>query len=426
MLLQGKHDSIPEKNSPKAFPMSLNTNKFIRIAEFLHQNNSNSLLLDMMNLAKIYFPSNESIALLRAKVLLANRQKKSAVESLITWQRKNYLSSKAMNLIVMIENEPHSAEIKKYAFWSVIVDPSKEFGISQLLGFSYSKNELQKEIKILYWLSTFFEPNDSRFVVLLRKEFERDRDAFFDLLNSLIEKHPSQPWLRYFRALLGVVLENQQEIEQDVQFLKKDRKNDFLARSIDCIKGLGKSKVDIFYNRLDLFKFALNISEINNYFSDDLILEFGVYKGKSTRMISSLINRKLHAFDSFFGLPEDWENEPAGSYSNEGEIPQLPKNVIVHKGLFSDTLPIFKEKYNQKVRFLHIDCDLYTSTSDIFKYMGSRFQQGTVIVFDEYFGYPGFENHECRAFEEFLQLSDRKTKILAIGPFTNQLAIQLL
>ena len=121
--------------------MSMNTNKFIRIAKFLHQNNSNPLLLDMMNLAEIYFPSNEDIALLRAKVLLANGKKNSAIESLLIWQRKNYLSSKAMNLIVMIRNEPLCKEIKKYACWSVIVDPSKEFGISQLLGFSKVNNQ---------------------------------------------------------------------------------------------------------------------------------------------------------------------------------------------------------------------------------------------------------------------------------------------
>ena len=221
-------------------------------------------------------------------------------------------------------------------------------------------------------------------------------------------------------------MENQQEVDQDIQFLQENRKNDFLAKSIDCIKGLGKSRIDVFHKRSDLLKFALNIAEINKKSSDDLILEFGVYKGKSTQMISSLINRKLHAFDSFCGLPEAWENEPAGSYSNEGEIPRLPKNVIIHKGLFSDTLPLFIEKYNQNVGFLHIDCDLYTSTAEVFKYMANRFQNGTVIVFDEYFGFPGFENHECRAFEEFLQISDRRTKILAIGPFTNQLAIQLL
>lgn len=406
--------------------MSININKFIRIAKFLYQNSSDILLLDMMNFAKIYFPSNEDIALLRSKVLLANGQKNSAVESLLIWQKENYPSSKAMNLIVMIHNDSNSDEIKKYAFWSVIIDPSQEFSISQLLGFSFPENELQREIKILYWLSTFFGTHDPRFGILLRKEFQRDREVFLDLLNILVEKHPSQSWLRYFRALLGVVLENQQEIDQDIQFLRRDRKNDFLAKSIDRIKVFGRSKVDVFYQRSDLFKFALNISEMNKKSSDDLIIEFGVYQGKSTRMISSLINRRLHAFDSFFGLPEAWENEPAGSYSNEGEIPKLPKNVVIHKGLFSDTLPIFKEKYNQNIIFLHIDCDLYTSTAEIFKYMESRFQCGTVIVFDEYFGYPGFDNHECRAFEEFLHWSDRKAKILAIGPFTKQLAIQLL
>ena len=71
-----------------------------------------------------------------------------------------------------------------------------------------------------------------------------------------------------------------------------------------------------------------------------LILEFGVRKGKTTKEISKRIeNRICHGFDSFEGLPEDWSGQPysKGAYSENGKIPKVPKNVIIHKGWFKDT-----------------------------------------------------------------------------------------
>ena len=43
-----------------------------------------------------------------------------------------------------------------------------------------------------------------------------------------------------------------------------------------------------------------------------LILEFGVYKGTTTRIIrnSLPLDYKIYGFDSFEGLPEDWKNTP--------------------------------------------------------------------------------------------------------------------
>ena len=79
-----------------------------------------------------------------------------------------------------------------------------------------------------------------------------------------------------------------------------------------------------------------------------------------------------------------------------GKIPAVEPNVKLHVGLFSETLPVFVSALHEDVTFLHVDCDLYSSTKDIFVNLGDRVKSGTVIVFDEYMNYPGWKYHEWK------------------------------
>ena len=58
----------------------------------------------------------------------------------------------------------------------------------------------------------------------------------------------------------------------------------------------------------------------------------------------------------------------------------------------------------QHVSFLHVDSDLYSSAATVFGELGRRrfVRPGCVVVFDELFNFPGFEQHELRALWEFL------------------------
>jgi hypothetical protein len=40
---------------------------------------------------------------------------------------------------------------------------------------------------------------------------------------------------------------------------------------------------------------------------------------------------------------------------------------------------------------------------DILRGLSDRFDAGTVILFDEYFNYPGWERHEFKAWQEFVE-----------------------
>ena len=57
--------------------------------------------------------------------------------------------------------------------------------------------------------------------------------------------------------------------------------------------------------------------------------------------------------------------------------------------------------------FVHIDCDMYTSTRDVFELAGDRFVPGTVVLFDEYFFHSSDGKGESTAFWEWLQRSGR-------------------
>jgi len=167
-----------------------------------------------------------------------------------------------------------------------------------------------------------------------------------------------------------------------------------------------------------LFEYAL--SKINNH---GLILEFGVRKGKTIKEIARRKkNRLCHGFDSFEGLPEDWSGQPypKGSYSEKGKIPLVPKNVKMHKGWFNDTLPIFLEKHKEMVDFVHFDCDLYSSTKTILELLGDRITKGTILIFDEYFNYPTWQQHEFKAFKEFVKKKNVSYRYLA---FTSKSAV---
>jgi hypothetical protein len=100
-------------------------------------------------------------------------------------------------------------------------------------------------------------------------------------------------------------------------------------------------------------------------------------------------------------LPEDWRTGfELGAFAQK--TPSVHANVQLHIGWFDKTLPEFVETNSELVAFLHVDCDLYSSTREIFRRLGPRIVPGTVIVFDEYFNHPTWRQDEHKAFQEFI------------------------
>ncbi|MGK2965768.1 MAG: class I SAM-dependent methyltransferase [Tepidiformaceae bacterium] len=133
-----------------------------------------------------------------------------------------------------------------------------------------------------------------------------------------------------------------------------------------------------------------------------LYLEFGVFQGASMRMWSDALQghqAALHGFDSFEGLPEAWNEAPAGTYTAHGAVPSFSDpRIELHVGWFSETLPSFGLSPHDRL-IVHLDADLYSSTKYVLDALAESIVPGSILIFDEF----NDRNHEFRAFREFTE-----------------------
>lgn len=198
----------------------------------------------------------------------------------------------------------------------------------------------------------------------------------------------------------------------------------------------------------------LALDSLSPHLKDGLVLEFGVYFGKTLRMIAErLPEATVVGFDTFTGLPEDWHFEGRGSCeictahrihplfepsfrnallishaftdSAGGLLPPAPSNVLYEVGTFAETLPGFLERTSGPVRFVNVDCDLYSSTKSIFDELGDRIVVGTVIVFDEYVMTSRWQEDEFKAFHEEVAKRGWEYDYIGISLVSGQAAVRI-
>jgi|GEM_PF-4619180 len=139
------------------------------------------------------------------------------------------------------------------------------------------------------------------------------------------------------------------------------------------------------------------------------IAEFGVAGGASTRIIDRSLRRfqrrplipfrgkKIFAFDSFEGLPEEYEGAPKGHFA--GEVPKI-RGVNFVKGYFEDTCTIQLQKKIGLLSFAHLDADLYSSTKFVLDWLTPMLTSGSLLLFDEF---TGGDFSESRAFSDWMK-----------------------
>jgi hypothetical protein len=162
-------------------------------------------------------------------------------------------------------------------------------------------------------------------------------------------------------------------------------------------------KAIIFENRVALWNHALTKVDL-----DGLFAEFGIFRGASINEIATKRpNDIIYGFDSFEGLREDWAGHDCikGAFDLGGELPVVASNVRLIKGWFDQTIPAFLAQHPEPFAFIHCDCDTYEATATMLRLIGGRIQTGTVIVFDEYFGYRGWKIGEFKAWQEVVSSS---------------------
>ena len=141
-----------------------------------------------------------------------------------------------------------------------------------------------------------------------------------------------------------------------------------------------------------------------------------------------LPNASIYGFDSFLGLQEDWHgtNYGKGHFNLSGVTPAVETNVKLINGWFDETLPEFLDNFQlTKLTLVHMDADTYTPTSFVLNELSYNIRKGTIIIFDEYFGYSkSWKEHEYKAFKEFSKKYKLNYNYLAL---TNiQVAIEIL
>jgi len=131
--------------------------------------------------------------------------------------------------------------------------------------------------------------------------------------------------------------------------------------------------------------------------------EFGVADGGTLNQIAAWRgDAKLFGFDSFKGLPEDWnERHLKGTFARE-QPPMPPEGVMLVVGLFEDTLPYWHPPADRPMTFVHLDCDLYSGARTVLKHMQPILPSGCIMVIDDFFTQP-FENGVLRALYESQQ-----------------------
>jgi len=149
---------------------------------------------------------------------------------------------------------------------------------------------------------------------------------------------------------------------------------------------------------------------------EGLVMEFGVFKGDSINQYAQILTnsqdeRKIYGFDSFEGLSENWAGYSllSSKFDQAGRLPKVSENVELIKGWVDDTYRPFLEaqacQHDNKIAFMFLDMDTYTPTKFVLEQSLPYLKTGTVIAFDELFGYTGWRENEFRALMETVENS---------------------
>jgi len=138
--------------------------------------------------------------------------------------------------------------------------------------------------------------------------------------------------------------------------------------------------------------------------------EFGCCGVRTFRMAFRLLKHypedigsfHLWAFDSFQGLPQQESAQDEHPMWVAGEMAtdlasfhwhcqaagMTERDYTAVQGFYDQSLaPAATGLRPDKIRLAYIDCDLYSSTRDVLRFLLPRFQHGMILAFDDYYCY---------------------------------------
>ena len=134
---------------------------------------------------------------------------------------------------------------------------------------------------------------------------------------------------------------------------------------------------ELFFHRWALFDKMVQLSN-----KDKPFYEFGVWRGEAFKYLIKTF-KKGYGFDTFEGIPEDWHNEKAGSYTSQGVIPKIKGGEFI-AGKFEDTLPKFFSEAKPMASIINFNAYLYSSTIYALNWASPVIDQHIIPIFDEY------------------------------------------
>ena len=177
-------------------------------------------------------------------------------------------------------------------------------------------------------------------------------------------------------------------------------------------------KSAIFLKSNDIRKYSISRAFNNSKTKENLFLEFGVYKGDSINLFGNFLSqhgKEIYGFDSFEGLEEEWnfnDYNPIGTFSLNKKKPKVRDNVKLIQGKVQDTLEEFLEmNKDKKIIFSHLDMDTFKPTKFTLEKIKPFLTKGSILLFDQFYGYPNWQHHEYKAFKEVFK--DEEYKYIA-------------
>jgi len=185
--------------------------------------------------------------------------------------------------------------------------------------------------------------------------------------------------------------------------------------------------------RANLFRFIREFHWKMNM-PEAYYMEFGILNGEcmvdAYRQFRGVVSH-YYGFDSFEGLPElSMDDERALEHTpmlHQGNFKSMKKQYVKNSiisscqisddeltlidGFFSGILPDYNKSslnINGSPLCIYIDCDLYSSTVEVLKFIDSLIVTGTWILFDDYWVYRGSPNFgEQKAVREWMRDHER-------------------
>lgn len=158
--------------------------------------------------------------------------------------------------------------------------------------------------------------------------------------------------------------------------------------------------------------------------SRPLYLEFGVYRGRTLRYWTAhvhLPDARFVGFDSFEGLPEDWQPDAQRGSFAVGGPPQIDDpRVSFEVGWFDKTLPGWQPPPHDQL-VVNIDCDLYSSTRCVLEWLTPHLEPGTLVYFDDLFN----RDHQWRALMEWVADGGAAAQPVAMARWGHHMLFQV-